>query len=63
MFYYFPIPYLAIKRSRSTKGYHLYNLGSTSFKAIGPLVWEKKNLKVWALYGNGGHIDQVTSTV
>ena len=31
-----------------------------SFKIIGFLVWEKKLLKVFSIYGRGGHLDHVT---
>ena len=56
------------KRSRSTQGHHLNNLGSTwvtdaTYIVPRPLVhwfWRRRFLKVFTIYRHGGHLGHVT---
>ena len=67
MYQHFPIFELAVKKSRSIQGHHLNNLGSTqlpnaSYQVPRPSdnwFW-RRYLKVFTIYGHGGHFGHVT---
>ena len=65
---HFSVVELVVKRSRSTQGHHLNNLGSArvsmhyipSNKAG---CWSKRCLMVFTIYGHGSHLDYVTQFI
>ena len=62
---------LDVKRSRSTQGYYLNNLGSTHIDNATYQVsrssvycfWKRRFFKVFTIYGHGGHFGQVTQLI
>ena len=61
MEYHFSIAELVVKRSRSTQGHHLNNLGSTKVSMLHipsnkAWCWSKRCLMFFTIYGHGSHL-------
>ena len=68
MNYHFSIVELAVKRSRSTQGYHFNNVGSTRVSMLYIPInkagcWSKRCLVVFTIYGHGSHLGRVTQLI
>ena len=68
MIYHFSIVELVVKRSRSTQGHHLNNLGSTRVSMLyipsnKAGCWNKSCLVVFTIYGHGSHLGRVTQLI
>ena len=68
MNYHFSIVELVVKRSRSTQGHHLNNLGSPRVSMLyNPSnktgCWSNICLVVFTIYGHGSHFGRVTQLI
>ena len=68
MKYHVSIVELVVKRSGSTQGHHLSNLGSVRVSMlyipsnkVG--CWNKRCLMVFTIYGHGSHLGHVTQLI